>query len=297
MCIIVAKPAGVDIPSDTVLSNCFDGNPDGAGMAYARDGQVVVVKGLMELEDVYAALANEGIGKDTPMVLHFRWATSGRLVAENTHPFPITGNVKEFRMLRWSGKVPAIAHNGVIGLGEKEWSDTAVFVRDMLADPFVFPRLKQGDKRCLGFVEKLAKGDKFAIMMPNGKTHLIGKFIEDSGVWYSNNGYLYAPIKFASMGAKSGKKGKTRGKTWWKSKGKTHKAWAADEGWYMPDEMFTPDVDTRVDDVEINEDDLMWDETDNVGYSMVDERVFAYDAEGALREVVYDAEINDFRFV
>jgi hypothetical protein len=148
----------------------------------------------------------------------------------------------------------------------------------MLADPFVFPRLKRGDKRCLGFIEKLAKGDKFAIMMPNGKTHLIGKFIEDAGVWYSNNGYVYSPPKY---------KGKGKKKKWWNWRDE----WD-DGGFYVPDEALE-----TVELEEIAVDDLMWDAIDDVGYSTVDDRRFAYDAAGALREVVYDAEINDFRFV
>ena len=45
MCIIITAPAGNAIPEDH-LKNGFDGNDDGAGIAIAVDGKVVVNKFL-----------------------------------------------------------------------------------------------------------------------------------------------------------------------------------------------------------------------------------------------------------
>ena len=40
MCIIAIKPAGVKLPADTTLENCWYNNPDGAGFMYAAGGTV-----------------------------------------------------------------------------------------------------------------------------------------------------------------------------------------------------------------------------------------------------------------
>lgn len=45
MCIAIVKPQGTEI-SDEYLKNCFENNPDGAGIAYARDGKLYIVKGI-----------------------------------------------------------------------------------------------------------------------------------------------------------------------------------------------------------------------------------------------------------
>ena len=47
MCIIVAKNAGIPMPSTEILRNCFDNNPDGAGFMLAAKNSVYGFKGLM----------------------------------------------------------------------------------------------------------------------------------------------------------------------------------------------------------------------------------------------------------
>ena len=45
MCIAIVKPQGTEI-SDEYLENCFDNNNDGAGLAYAKNGKLYIVKGI-----------------------------------------------------------------------------------------------------------------------------------------------------------------------------------------------------------------------------------------------------------
>ena len=49
MCIIVAKPKGVDMPSNEIFRNCFIDNNDGAGLMYAnpKTGMIEIEKGFM----------------------------------------------------------------------------------------------------------------------------------------------------------------------------------------------------------------------------------------------------------
>ena len=51
MCIAIAKPIGVEIPNDDILTNCFNNNPDGAGFAFNHNNEVVIRKGYMKLKD------------------------------------------------------------------------------------------------------------------------------------------------------------------------------------------------------------------------------------------------------
>ena len=51
MCLAIYAPAGSDIPEKN-LKNGFDNNSDGAGMAWATDGQLHVRKGMFKFEEV-----------------------------------------------------------------------------------------------------------------------------------------------------------------------------------------------------------------------------------------------------
>ena len=63
MCIIAAKPAGVKMPDHETLENMWYGNPDGAGLMYAKDGKVIIRKGFMKYVDLLAALEEIGAQK------------------------------------------------------------------------------------------------------------------------------------------------------------------------------------------------------------------------------------------
>ena len=56
MCILVIKPKGKEMPSKKILRNCWENNPDGAGMMYVKDGHVVIDKGYMEFSDFWKEL-------------------------------------------------------------------------------------------------------------------------------------------------------------------------------------------------------------------------------------------------
>lgn len=118
MCIIICKPAGVELPPQEELARCFDSNRDGFGMAYhiPGDTHVIVKKGAMTLEGVYSllsALESEHPTKDMDMLLHFRIATEGAICAANCHPFPVSSNEENLQSTFIRTKI-AMAHNGVL---------------------------------------------------------------------------------------------------------------------------------------------------------------------------------------
>ena len=77
MCIIVAKPKGVSMPPLETLKTWFISNPDGAGLMYVKDNQVIIDKGYMNIDDLLVRiekLKNELHSDltDNAIVFHFR---------------------------------------------------------------------------------------------------------------------------------------------------------------------------------------------------------------------------------
>lgn len=193
MCVIAVKPSGVDIPKEQRIKEMWDTNKDGAGFMYRdADGNVVISKGYMTYEDFDRALlelSEKHDVKDIPMILHFRITTHGGTSAENTHPFPVTSNVKALQALDVKAKL-GVAHNGIISSvkDEKTLSDTQVYIRDVLS---AFRR--QGGENFLDKYEKpinstigaskLAFLDEFGIITTFGKFE---KSNDDDGLMYSN---------------------------------------------------------------------------------------------------------------
>lgn len=88
MCIIFASD---DLDSRPTLQELKDGslkNDDGAGYAYIDDGRVAFAKNRegYKLDSLHKFI-NETPG---PMLIHFRWTSSGQTLASLSHPFPVT---------------------------------------------------------------------------------------------------------------------------------------------------------------------------------------------------------------
>ena len=120
MCIAVYKPAGVTIP-DATLQRCWNRNPHGAGIVYPTgNGRVKVHKTLDrdEFTKLWKLVPN-----DRNVVVHFRYATHGRVGMRNTHPFTVAPGL-------------VVAHNGIIHETADEAndfrSDTRFFVDRVL---------------------------------------------------------------------------------------------------------------------------------------------------------------------
>lgn len=195
MCIIVAKNAGVEMPSDETLKACWNKNPDGAGFMYAANGSVTIEKGFMSFESFRTAIKNLGRQYDLaalPLVMHFRIGTHGANDARNTHPFPITHDAAELGTSRIVTRRGALAHNGIIDLcaGHDKAdpvSDTFRFVRDY-ASRLIEAADAIKDDWVQTVLFELA-GSKLTLLHPDGTIVNLGSFIEEDGVWYSNSGY------------------------------------------------------------------------------------------------------------
>ena len=212
MCIIVAKPAGVTLPEFKIFQNCFDNNPDGAGLMIAYDGKVHGRKGLMSIAAFKDALddfeSTYGDLKLYTMVFHFRIGTHGTNSPANTHPFPLIPGAEKydaFKLLNWEAD-QGFAHNGIIysmssdpDVHKYDVSDTMVFGKKIalfFAECCDIPK-SEGAQSILNRINS-ATSNKFAFIDGEGNLFTMGTFEYKDGVAYSNSSYIERSWKRSS---------------------------------------------------------------------------------------------------
>lgn len=202
MCIIVAKGKGINMPSKEILKNCFDYNSDGAGYMFVRDGKVYINKGFMTFDKFYESIDKLSRIIDLTehaLVMHFRISTGGNVDAGNCHPYPITSNEEHLRRTQFVTDL-GMAHNGTISTystkygygytGQKEiLNDTQKFIRDCVSTIKELDNDFLKNQRAMKLIEDIA-GSKLCFLDTDENIHLVGDFIEDNGVFYSNSNYL-----------------------------------------------------------------------------------------------------------
>lgn len=187
MCILIHKPKGIKFPSKETLQNCFDSNPDGCGYAWVdKVGISHIRKGFLNFSEFYESLS-KNMDKLIlfDIAIHFRFATHGSIIPGNTHPFPVSCRINDLKAVRLDGKFKIMAHNGIISsLGKRakktksDLSDTMVFAKEIRS----FGENNKG-------IKKILDDGKFVIMDSKGSRRY-GNFIEEEGVFYSNDSYL-----------------------------------------------------------------------------------------------------------
>ena len=192
MCIICVKPAGISLPAEDLINNMWENNPDGAGYMYPENGKTVIRKGFMSYKDLQKSVKSVEKRKDTthlPMIFHFRIGTSGGNIPACTHPFPVTTNIQAMRKLKTTATL-ACAMNGIIpGIkGYKKTSDTMEYISEQLAYLYKlvpnFWTMQNGQ-----IMVANGSNSKWAFMSGAGKVGIIGDFIEDKGLLFSNSSY------------------------------------------------------------------------------------------------------------
>lgn len=190
MCIICVSPKGTRQPNITTIRTMFKRNPDGAGYMFARDGKVHISKGYMNVDEFIRALKYENFTAKDPVVYHFRISTQAGVNPFMTHPFPLSTEREHMKVLDCECSI-GVAHNGVIDLTRdptnREYSDTAIFVTDYLADIIRDPSdLK--NECVLRLIHRLA-GSKLAIMNGDGYIATVGTFLNERGLKFSNGSF------------------------------------------------------------------------------------------------------------
>lgn len=164
MCVIIVKPAGVNLPSDEVINAAFRANPHGCGLVSPTQ----FYKGL-SLVRFKQTLAK--VSKEEPCIIHFRLATHGSISRKNCHPFR-RGNV-------------FFAHNGILDIATKN---------DMTDSETAFLNIIYPAIRKFGYdsaemdkaVNSVIGCSKFAFLYGD-KLRLYGHFIKgEEGLYFSN---------------------------------------------------------------------------------------------------------------
>ena len=213
MCILIVKPKDKLTPTKEILKECFTRNPDGAGFCYNKDGNIVIRKGFMNFEEFYTA--TQKIPTESTALIHCRIGTSGGNIPELTHPYPLTNNIKELKkttlLLKGGDDKPvyAVGHNGVFyGLKTpypEGVNDTCVFIANLLTPlKNIAPDLL--DESLDAIINKLVDTSRIAILDNNGRVKMYGTgWIEDDGIYYSNNTYKKVVYSTYNYGGKSWK--------------------------------------------------------------------------------------------
>lgn len=202
MCIICIKPMGVSVPSTQTLNNMYWNNSDGAGLMYHKDGRVVIEKGFMKydaFETRLAELENEIDTLNTTIIFHFRITTSGGSKPQNTHPFPVSGVLKELQKLRTETSL-GVAHNGIIDITHPiDVSDTMTYIKNELS--YLYQNVPAFyDNEGLMEMIKHRIGSKLAFLLPDGTFRTVGTFETSGGCIYSNATYKSGRANYYSYG-------------------------------------------------------------------------------------------------
>lgn len=197
MCIIIAKGKKDRLPTREELEKSFNRNGDGAGFMYVDKGQVVVDKGYMTFNAFYKhyekLLAKYNKFENKSLVIHMRIGTSGTNTKENTHPYIITNRVDLLHKTFIKSDI-GIAHNGVITDytpkdSKHDINDTQLFIGTYLYALYYNYKYFYKNSYILKGIEKITNS-KFAILDKNDDLYLIGDFITDNKLNFSNTSYM-----------------------------------------------------------------------------------------------------------
>jgi len=189
MCIIVAKPKGVKMPSNDILHTCWRTNNDGAGYMWSTDKGVIVKKGFMTFQALMDSLMSEENLEDKQLVIHFRIGTSGGHTPQMTHPFPVSTSFEDICATRIEPEW-ALAHNGVISdsrlvFDHSIMSDTAAFAMQIAPfNDFKDSEIRNEMARMGGWLKVVFLGPKDEMIILNER-----QGVWDKGIWYSHSGY------------------------------------------------------------------------------------------------------------
>lgn len=157
------------------IQNAALTNPDGMGLMWNDGKSIKFRKGYFNVKnfyDDYISIRKMPTTKD--IALHFRIGTGSNVDVANCHPFPITSVNKRLKAKQGSCDV-GVMMNGIIGSSTKEFSDTALYVRDNLKEYYDIDRrfFLHFSKRGEMLFENEIHGCRFVLMSKEG-TKLFG---------------------------------------------------------------------------------------------------------------------------
>jgi len=174
MCIAIYSPKGVKLPKRETLEVCFANNPDGIGYMYEENGKYHIRKGFLTFNSFWEDYKSQKLNKKDEVFYHFRIATSGfKDFRSECHPFPVSKEIKDLKALDITYK-SALLHNGVLRQGEKDLTDTMIFVKDIMTP--VLPYLRK-DPAIENAIRSITTGSKI-ILADQGKVYFSYKKVK-----------------------------------------------------------------------------------------------------------------------
>jgi len=191
MCVIITAERGTTIP-DAYLEAAIAHNPDGAGIAWLRQGKVAVRKGLWSADELLSHYRH-ATRTPTPVLVHCRIATGGQIDVANCHPFQVNPTL-------------AFVHNGILPFNASATRcDTSKFVRDVIEPLASRMNTAAVDATIDAMAE--ASGSRFAALCGDGYLTRWGSGWVDlgQGLWASNNSCLPYDVAPATTPAPIGR--------------------------------------------------------------------------------------------
>ncbi|MDR0573842.1 MAG: class II glutamine amidotransferase [Tannerella sp.] len=177
MCVIIIKPAGVEMPETNILERAAIFNPHGFGLCTKERLYKTLNEDLFLRETAKISI-------EEPAIMHFRYATTGSVKLANCHPFVCKG--------------VCFAHNGVLNVNTgKDMTDSETFLRNEVM-PLV-NKYGYGSHKFSYHMQKRAKEEysRFAVMY-KGDILMYGNFENYQRCFYSNmrffNHFKYAQL-------------------------------------------------------------------------------------------------------
>lgn len=191
MCIIVVKRSGIRI-GDDILRECFASNPDGAGFAVAKNGELRIRKGYFKFDEFSRAFKRFCAKRDSAL-LHFRIKTHGSVSKDNCHPYSVSDTV-------------AMAHNGVLTDfrpdKDDDRSDTKVFVDAVIKK---LPPNWEKNEGINALIRSSIGYSKLAFINSTGEFRIYNEKsgIWEDDIWFSNTSfrkiiYHAKPVTYSS---------------------------------------------------------------------------------------------------
>jgi hypothetical protein len=126
MCCIITSPDRAHRPDRSTLRACAEMNPHGIGFAWTERGAVYYLKGM-----TLAALDRNLREVPGPVVVHFRYATVGKVSKALCHPFAVMPRPGA----KVYGSAPAVLfHNGTWAGWERYLVESEVTLRGPISD-------------------------------------------------------------------------------------------------------------------------------------------------------------------
>lgn len=196
MCVIIAKNKNDRIPTEKELKNCFEYNNDGAGFMFTDNNKVIINKGFMDFDSFikhYKKLCKKYNNFNNKcLVIHCRIGTSSGNNKGNTHPYIITNKESKLHALNIASAI-GIAHNGIIREYTPTWKNPTINDSQNFIMKYLYPLYKNyptfyKNKYIMKGIEDITNS-KFAILTKEDNLYLIGDFITENGLNFSNTSY------------------------------------------------------------------------------------------------------------